>query len=485
MLVRPYSGFGGLEVVMAWVEQTGQSSWRVRYRRADATIGSVPGFPSRRSAEAYAGDMESDQRRQVWIDPTGGRLVLRSWVERWFPVQDLDPRTVDNYESYLRCHVLVRFGATPMGEITALDVDSWVKESREAGYATATVASWVKLLSMILSDAVRQRLIPVNPVRQRRRRGRRSRVVVAERVWASPEQVLRIANQAGVLGGSVARLLVIAAAWTGCRWSELAALHRDNVDLDAGRLVADAEVGSLHESRGRRWVGPPKTPSSARTIVLSPFLVGLLRRHLETHPFEFVFTNACGTWLWRSSFDRRVLRPAIDGGGRAGVRLYAVQPGSTFHGLRHSHKTWLIAGGAPEIAQARRLGHHLPNRVVEVYSHVAPEVETRLLADLQRRWHKAIRSPWPRPTPTGQGRSRTAPPTKRSRAASTAPIAAGGRDNVSGPVRERRRRGARGPVGGSVVLQKCPSRDSAAPVETDHPRSVPDVKKPLRPAETA
>ena len=82
------------------------------------------------------------------------------------------------------------------------------------------------------------------------------------------------------------------------------------------------------------------------------------------------------------------VRPAIDGGGRAGVRLYAVRPGLTFHGLRHSHKTWLIAGGAPEIAQARRLGHHLPNRVVEVYSHVAPEVETRLLADLQRLWQR-------------------------------------------------------------------------------------------------
>ncbi|SEF36299.1 Site-specific recombinase XerD [Amycolatopsis pretoriensis] len=471
---------------MAWVEQTGQASWRVRYRRADGTVGSVSGFASRRSAEVHAADVESDQRRQVWIDPAGGRLEFRSWVARWLPVQDLDPRTADNYESYLRCHVLVRFGATPLEEITALDVDAWVKESREAGYATATVASWVKLLSMVMSDAVRQRLIPVNPVRQRRRRGRRSRVAAAERVWATPEQVLRIANQAGVLGGPVARLLIITAAWTGCRWGELAALHRDNLDLDAGRLVVDAEVGSLHESRGRR-LGPPKTPSSARTIVLPPFLVRLLRRHLETHPFEFVFTNGCGTWLWRSSFDRRVLRPAIDGGGKAGVRVYAVRPELTFHGLRHSHKTWLIAGGAPEIAQARRLGHHLPNRVVEVYSHVAPEVETRLLADLQRRWQKATRSPYPKGpklTSAVKSRSRTGQSAKRVRACAGAPIAAGGRDSASGAARERRRRGVRGAVSGSVVLQKCPSRDTDAPVEAGHPRSAPDMKKPLRPAET-
>lgn len=79
-----------------------------------------------------------------------------------------------------------------------------------------------------------------------------------------------------------------------------------------------------------------------------------------------------------------------------------IRPGLTFHGLRHSHKTWLIAGGAPEITQARRLGHHLPNRVTEIYSHVAPEVELRLLNDLQRRWHEADlnvkahpTAPWP------------------------------------------------------------------------------------------
>ncbi|WP_084093263.1 tyrosine-type recombinase/integrase [Amycolatopsis rifamycinica] len=70
--------------------------------------------------------MEPDQRRQVWIDPSGGQLLLRSWVDRWFPVQDLDPRTLDNHESYLRCHVLARFGATPLEKITALDVDAWV-----------------------------------------------------------------------------------------------------------------------------------------------------------------------------------------------------------------------------------------------------------------------------------------------------------------------------------------------------------------------
>lgn len=251
---------------------------------------------------------------------------------------------------------------------------------------------------MLLIDAADERLIPFNPVRRRRRRGRRSRRSVPERVWATPVQAVRITEQAGLLGGPIARLLAITAAWTGCR-GELAGLHRDNVDLRRPVIAIDPLVGALHESGSMRWLGPPKTCASARVIALPPFLVALLREHLAQHRYEFVFTTPSGTWLWRSTFLRRVFRPAADGSEASETKAgcAAVRPGLTFHGLRHSHKTWLIAGGAPEIAQARRLGHHLDNRVTETYSHVTPEVEQRLLDDLERRWHTAAPPP---PTPS-------------------------------------------------------------------------------------
>jgi hypothetical protein len=62
----------------------------------------------------------------------------------------------------------------------------------------------------------------------------------------------------------------------------------------------------------------------------------------------------------------------------------------TFHGFRHSHKTWLIADGIPDVAQARRLGHRIPDQIQHIYSHVAPELETRLLDALQHRWTTAL-----------------------------------------------------------------------------------------------
>jgi integrase len=324
----------------------------------------------------------------------------------------VETRTEENYCSYLRNHILPRWGYTALGDITALDVTAWLKDLRKH-LAPSTVAGIRTLFSMMLDDAVDQRLIPVNPVHRRRRRGRRrdhapSRV---EKVFAMPDHVCRIAEQATMLGGPAAGLLVITAAWTGCRWGELAGLQHDHVDLDRGVIVIDPEFGALHESAHGLWLGPPKTPASARTIALPPFLIVLLRDHLAITSGAFVFTSPLGCRLRRSTFDRRVFRPAVDGNSRKGTQ--PIRPGLTFHGLRHSHKTWLIADKIPEIAQAQRLGHHLSNRLAEAYSHVAPEIQTDLLRSLERRWQRAHRTR--RPT---DNRPRRNPP---RRAPHTAP----------------------------------------------------------------
>ncbi|WP_329791450.1 tyrosine-type recombinase/integrase [Lentzea sp. DG1S-22] len=122
-------------------------------------------------------------------------------------------------------------------------------------------------------------------------------------------------------------------------------------------------------------------------------MIPLLRRHLDSHDHTHVFATAEGEYLRRSTFSRRAMRPAADGNLKRTappVRIEPVQPGLTFHGFRHSHKTWMIADGVPEIAQAARLGHTLEDKIQEVYSHIVAEVEHRLITGLQDRWDKAV-----------------------------------------------------------------------------------------------
>lgn len=246
---------------MAWIEKTGQQLWRVRYLRDDGRYGSISGFDSKKAAQNFADDLESDRRCGRWFDPAAAKTLVATWPGVWVETLDVETRTDENYRAYLRNHILPRWGSTSLGAITALDVTAWLKDLRKR-YAASTINGILTVFSMMLDDAVDQRLIPVNPVHRRRRRGRRrdhapSRV---EKVFAMPEHVLRIADQASMLGGPCAGLLVITAAWTGCRWGELAGLQRDHIDLIRGIIVIDPESGALHESTHGLWLGPPKTP---------------------------------------------------------------------------------------------------------------------------------------------------------------------------------------------------------------------------------
>jgi hypothetical protein len=65
---------------MAWTEQIGKQSWRVRYHTGDGHTASISGFATQLAAENHANDIESDQRRNTWLDPARGKTTLAEWV---------------------------------------------------------------------------------------------------------------------------------------------------------------------------------------------------------------------------------------------------------------------------------------------------------------------------------------------------------------------------------------------------------------------
>lgn len=138
------------------------------------------------------------------------------------------------------------------------------------------------LLGRILGDAVEEGLIPANPVHHHRHRGKRALHIPREMLRATPEEVLRGALQAAALHHPGCALLIVTAAWTGCRWGELAGLQRHNVRLDDRIIVIDPDIGALKENAVRQWLGPPKTAARARNITLPAFLAVLLKHHLES-----------------------------------------------------------------------------------------------------------------------------------------------------------------------------------------------------------
>ncbi|AEV87659.1 integrase [Actinoplanes sp. SE50] len=358
---------------MAWVENRGDG-YRVRYRRPDGTVGTDSSHTTKKAAQDRVKAVETEQQQDTYVDPSGGKITLREWADLWLAAHQVSKSTAAKHQTYLKVHLLPRFGDTPNNDITRMMVRTWIKELSQRR-APATVTDILALLSMLLGEAVEERRITINPCR----RLRPAAVPKAERPWATPAQVLAIASHLNQPEAT----LVITAAYTGMRWGELVGLQRHNCDLRDARIHIDPKVGALHEIAGTLELGPPKTPAAVRTIALPPFLVTRLREHLDSRDHVHVFAGADGGLHRRSNFARRFWRPATDGDPKK--LIVPVIPGMHFHDLRHTHKTWMIEDGVPEVAQAKRLGHRLPG-VRGIYSHVSPAVEQRLVDGLQKRW---------------------------------------------------------------------------------------------------
>ncbi len=93
---------------MSFVERSTRNSWRVRYWRDDGTHGSIPGFPTRKAAEARAREIDADRRRDEFVDPDAGTLRLADWTATWLDALDVAPATLAQYRSLTRTHILPR-----------------------------------------------------------------------------------------------------------------------------------------------------------------------------------------------------------------------------------------------------------------------------------------------------------------------------------------------------------------------------------------
>lgn len=86
-----------------------------------------------------------------------------------------------------------------------------------------------------------------------------------------------------------------------------------------------------------------------------------LRLALGTLPDDYpVFGGVDGAWPSPYSISDR---------GRDAVKSRRL-PKITFHALRHSHASALIAAGLDVVAVSRRLGHASPALTLNVYSHL-------------------------------------------------------------------------------------------------------------------
>ena len=300
-----------------------------------------------------------------YVDPNRSKITVEGVAEQWLAGKlNLKPTTRARYENALAVHVLPRWSNATLSSIEHGAIQAWLAGLTASGQSGASVRKIHGVLSAILDLAVRDKRIPANPcarVNLPRSNARRRRYLDAEQVeLLAIEAAKPPATRAGTAAAAKYqgyRLAVFVLAYCGLRWSELAALRVENVDLLRRRLnireaVTEVNGGVL------AW-GTPKS-YEARSVPLPRFLVDELAIHLaDRAPHDLLFTTVNGDVLRnrnarRSWFDRAVAEVG--------------EPGLTPHELRHTAASLAISSGANVKAVQRILGHASAAMTLDIYA---------------------------------------------------------------------------------------------------------------------
>jgi integrase len=298
--------------------------------------------------------METDKLRGRYTDPRLARTELAEWMSEYQATRvNLGRQTQARDGATIRNHVLPRFGTWAIGSVQPIHVAQWVADLDAAGYAPATVRKAYQLLAAAMDAAVESGLIGRSPCRG---------VDLPRLETRSTIRYLE-STEINILTDAIDSrfsAMVLAAAYTGLRFSELRALRVDRFDA-LRRTMRVSE--SLVEIGGRFFFEKPKSEASRRTVRVPSFLVDALAVHLAKYSDDsgLVFSAPTGGPNRRSNFRRRIWLPAVE---------TSVGQPCTFHDLRHSHAALLIAQGEhPKVIQ-ERLGHASIKTTLDTYGHL-------------------------------------------------------------------------------------------------------------------
>jgi len=344
---------GRIAYEIGWRDASGRQRWRrVNGGLKDARVALAQEHAARARGERVPSDLclRFDDAADAWW----GVRVVR-----------LRPATQSAYSANL-VHLRKQFGGFRMADITPADVAAFVASQQRAGLKGWTIRGHLTTFSAIFRYAARHLgLVARNPV---------SMLDRVERPGVEDERPKRVlnANELRRLLDAVDRpyrLIFELAAETGCRLGEALGLVWGDVDLERETVTSMRQL----DCRGQR--AALKTKRSRRCVEITPGLAARLRTHKASGTtntrHDFVFITRRGTPHDHRNIGGRVLARAVQRAGLGAVERdgRVIEPAPTFHCLRHSHGSALIAAGWDVEEVSARLGHAHSATTQKTYVH--------------------------------------------------------------------------------------------------------------------
>jgi integrase len=343
---------------------------------------------TRAEAERRFRKMQEEEERTPMRSTSERRTVddATDSLRRKLKIEGCRTSYLQGCESMQRVHISPRLGSKSVDRVTQAQVEDLAEHMLAEGSAPKTVRNVMTFLHSVFEYAIDRRWAAENPVRRATRpKRRRAGDADPDLLFLSVSELHRVLDvipdevvvrvpaptRRGRRGpapppppdvlGPVLRIIILVAALTGLRQSELLGLRWRDVDWEAQRIrVRNTFVRGEHSGEGKSDL------STRRSVPMADVVAEALRHWLDrtnySAPDDLVFAHPqTGRPVDRSKISRRFKRACKD----AGVRVIP------FKNLRHTFATRLAASGEPLRSIQEFLGH-ADSKTTQIYAHYAP-----------------------------------------------------------------------------------------------------------------
>lgn len=369
-----------------WVEERGNGRWRLNVncgvdesgnrKVVRKTVDAKNKTDAKKQLKLLSAEIEKGQ----YIEPTKQTFAdfIRKWIKDYAD-KNLSPKTLFRYKEMLESRVIPALGHLKVDQIKPLHLVEFYgnltengirKDGKEGGLSPKTIQHHHRLLSKIFNDAVQWQLIASSPAA----RVTPPKVHKKHAAFYTVEQTLnliKVAEKENIRN----KLIIHLALGCGLRCGEVTGLEWQDMDFENSTLSV-RQVGQYLPGVGS-YTKQPKTDESTRTITVPASVMALFRQYKVSQAESKLKLGN----LWYKSNRVFTLTNGKPVHPEFPSRWFPVfinkhkLPYITYHALRHTNATLMIATGAPMKYVSDRLGHSNISITNVVYGHTLKTVD--------------------------------------------------------------------------------------------------------------
>lgn len=311
-------------------------------------------------------------------------IKVSTWAKKWLE-EIVKPSTKQatyrNYSITIRNHIIPTWGKIWLDKLTASMIQSYINSLAE-DHRPSTIATVRAHIRAMLESAIDYGYLSSNQARKIKlppySLASRKAVLTVDEV----NRLLKIAKAGSYLPTTsdaasmylhrVYYIIILLATTTGARQGEIFGITKQQIDYARNQITIDRAM-----SQQTRQVGTTKT-GGIRVVKVPVWVMHSISKWVQYQDAfankyngiyenmkKLIVTNATGRPLSATNFHRRCWQPLLKK-----AELTDREPKITFHTLRHSHASQLLAAGVSVQAVSERLGHSSPDVTMRVYAHL-------------------------------------------------------------------------------------------------------------------